>query len=612
MSNPSFSNIDLWLFELAEGNLTPAQIEQLELFLLQHPELDVDRDVWEMAKVAPVATKFAEQGSLRKKRPVGWYAIGATSAVAIVAVLWLIFPFENVVQQQSSRVDTKFTGARVLVMNGDADGVQTTATSDENFSSQGLLDVTASLPDLSQSHSNTAASQSSNTHFIAESNSNRTFGVSVEPISQQLGSQGSVNVNGVDAQSNAVNTQVASGTNGTNSSLNRESFEVVNEMIPMAIQRPIAIAENREPLDQLSFDQVNVTSHLQTNDQAIAESNRGKSDNGNYGMATSDYKVSFKSRLNSVGRKIQRMMDNPVALKNFRDPYYHVPGMLPNDLNFSATGTMLSTRVQAASRLQWHGQVNEQLQSQLAIDGYAYALRGGIGLQVNHTLYNNGGVNVASAAVTYSPKLSISRVISVEPSVRFKMGNKSLTQSKMEGVERVEIQRGNDFDFYPEGGIIGKQMWYHDLGVGLMVNTEWFFVGAQLDNLFRHRDNIYAQNFENPRRAGHHFVATIGTDWVSRKENLSLSPYLVYQNNERLSEAWLGANFRWNWFTLGGGISSNMEPAGSIGLKFDHFALTYNADYVESAMTGRSALSHQLTLRFVSKPSRFGRRLLNL
>ena len=59
MSNPSFSNIDLWLFELAEGNLTPAQIEQLEAFLMNNPELDVERDMWEMATAYRLQNQFA-------------------------------------------------------------------------------------------------------------------------------------------------------------------------------------------------------------------------------------------------------------------------------------------------------------------------------------------------------------------------------------------------------------------------------------------------------------------------------------------------------------------------------------------------------------------------
>ena len=64
MSNPSFSNIDLWLFELAEGNLSPAQITQLESFLLQNPELDVDRDLWDMSSVSPMPVVYPNQKGL--------------------------------------------------------------------------------------------------------------------------------------------------------------------------------------------------------------------------------------------------------------------------------------------------------------------------------------------------------------------------------------------------------------------------------------------------------------------------------------------------------------------------------------------------------------------
>ena len=72
MSNPSFSNIDLWLFELAEGNLTPEQVEQLELFLLQHPELDVERDMWQMARMEKEQHAYPETSSLQRKRRPGY------------------------------------------------------------------------------------------------------------------------------------------------------------------------------------------------------------------------------------------------------------------------------------------------------------------------------------------------------------------------------------------------------------------------------------------------------------------------------------------------------------------------------------------------------------
>jgi hypothetical protein len=87
---------------------------------------------------------------------------------------------------------------------------------------------------------------------------------------------------------------------------------------------------------------------------------------------------------------------------------------------------------------------------------------------------------------------------------------------------------------------------------------------------------------------------------------------LVYQQKEKLSEAWLGFNYRWGWFNIGGAISSNLDPAASIGLKFKQFAINYNADYTRSILTNQQTLSHQVSLKFMGKPSRSGQRLLNL
>ena len=83
MSKPSFSNIELWLFELSEGNLNPQQVEELRIFLLKHPELDVEKDVWEMAKIQPVAqSAFPNTAALEKKEPKRiYYAIGSVAAM---------------------------------------------------------------------------------------------------------------------------------------------------------------------------------------------------------------------------------------------------------------------------------------------------------------------------------------------------------------------------------------------------------------------------------------------------------------------------------------------------------------------------------------------------
>jgi hypothetical protein len=183
----------------------------------------------------------------------------------------------------------------------------------------------------------------------------------------------------------------------------------------------------------------------------------------------------------------------------------------------------------------------------------------------------------------------------------------------LDGLSQVEIDRGTAHEFYPgEANPVGRNLWYKDMGVGLLINTKWFFAGIQADNLFRHNDNIYSSDWSSPRRAGSHIIATIGTDWLSRDENLGLSPYVVYQKKENLSEVWAGVNFKWNWFNLGIATSEKLDPSASIGIKFDQFSLHYNADYTTSTMTSERALSHQVTLRVQAKKSRYGQRLIKL
>ena len=607
MSGPSFSNIDLWLFELAEGNLTPAQVEQLELFLLQNPDLEVDRDVWEMAKVAPVTEVYPDQDALeRKRRPIGWFYISSAASIALLFVSSIFNDTQLSLNEQDDkllaenasysivkqRLEKEIASIRAKEINAKNNEVspENRTVENENQNNSNSKDgfvgkeVTDNQPVINVVKTGSTAS-------LLENNSVASTSMDYDVSNASYNSNyNSFDESGVTKHTNDVHLVRE----------NNEIKAISNTVNKRTVSRE---AINTNPAEELDV--------LTENDYTLSTRTEREIKFSNF--AATNYKKSLRSKFSSFSRAIRRMADNPIALKNFRDPYYHVPGMLPNDVNFSSTGTMLATRVQAISRMQWYGQENEQLMSQLAIDGYSYDLRGGIGIQMNHAYYKDGGVQVANVALTYSPKLSLNSSISFEPSVRFKMGNKRLNASKMNGTSTVEMNRQNAQDYYPENGTpLGNSLWYKDLGVGLMVNTEWFYIGAQVDNLFRHEDNLFSSDINNPHRAANHFVASVGTDWVNKKENLSFSPYLVYQNNANLSEAWLGANLKYNWFTIGGAISSMMDPAASIGMKFKRFALTYNADYSLSAMTNNRSLSHQVTIKFVAKPTRFGRRILNL
>ncbi|TXI85174.1 MAG: type IX secretion system membrane protein PorP/SprF [Crocinitomicaceae bacterium] len=559
MSNPSFSNIDRWLFELMEGNLSPEQIAQLEAFMLQHPELDVDKDVWAQAKLDQQEYVYPHQDKFVRRRPVGLYsAIGFFTIVLLTSLA--IYTNTN----------SDFTKDLAIVRNQEKFENEKIAISKSVNSTKAKFTnrLNASIRKMDEQTNDLKPRLTHDRYFDNTTNS----------IASVAGKHEN------KALKTVVSVEEMSGT----------SLAIVES------EKSIASVSK---LDALKADLIDV----QESDFVDAnESKRAVR------FAKSDYKVTFGSRLHKIGRNLQRMLDNPIALRNQRDPYYHVPGMQAMDVNFSSVGTMLATRVQATGRAQWLGSDNQQIMSQLSIDGYSYAMRGGLGFQMSHNYYGLGQIENYNASLTYSPKFSVSRGVTVEPSVRFKMGSKMLDSKNLLPGTKVEYDRSAVQEFLVNGSApIGRQLWYKDLGLGLMVNTKWFYAGIQGDDLFNHYDNIYSNALDDQRRVGSHFVATLGTDYESMKKTITVSPYIVYQQRETLKEAWLGTTVKLKWLTVGGAISSNLEPAASIGLKFQQFAITYNADYTQSALLNQRSLSHQMTIRFVSKPSRIGQRLLN-
>jgi hypothetical protein len=594
MSKPSFSNIDLWLFELAEGNLSAEQKAQLELFLLQHPELDVDRDMWEMARVQADPVTYPHAEDTIRRRPTAMYA-------AMGSTLFILLTFVGCYNYFGLDAVEGVHGKKRLAGTGTSEQVQLEDQIKELKEDIRSLEnenirLANTIDELKNGGNEVSVSSTSSTYHRSVSRNNYRSS-SVNNTLTASSAVGASSYSSAPVRSTISPSIIASNPAGVSSTSYEDLIEERNASSTVVNNRDIRTYEPRT----IEYDWFTGRGYF-----------ADKYSPGAKKYKKEDHRTSFKKRLNKLGRAIQRAMDNPIAMKNKRDPHYHVPGMLPQDINFGANGTLLTTRVQAMSRIQWLGTENEQMMNQIAFDGYSRSIKGGFGIQLNHSMFGAGGIHVGDVALTYSPKFSIGKVVSVEPAFRFKMGNKLLNHNAMNGVTAVEVDRGNVYDYYSDGtNPLGTNLWYKDLGAGLMVNAEWFFAGIQVDNMLRHRDNIYSFNIDEPRRAALHTVATVGTWFESIDKRRSLSTYVVYQKEENLNEAWVGFNGRLGKFMLGGAVSSNLEPAASIGLKFDRFAINYNADYTKSAMTNQHALSHQISIRFLGKQTRSGKRLLN-
>lgn len=434
---------------------------------MQHPELDVDKDMWELAKVDKQEFVYQHQQKFIKRRPVGIYmSFGFVSLAIVISLGFLNF------------------------------------YSSQPFVAKLNTQVLTSVNKVGQFETINSLSQKA-----PPNNQKQYDGIDHNIISATRDNSPSFGNNLSFNNNTAFNST---------SNLSANLKDVSNCEVD---KTTLTIAENTFGLESLETEKVKEIPFVQIDKDFTLKSKVNNLSSKRF--AQSDYKMSFGAKLNKIGRSIQRMMDNPVALKNTKDPYYHVPGMQSMDVNFGSVGTLLATRVQTISRAQWLGEDNQQMMNQLSIDGYSYGMRGGLGFQLNQNYYGKGEIVNYNASLIYSPKFSIARNIVLEPSVRFKMGNKAINSGQIQAGAVVEYDRMNQQEFQIFGTEpMGKSLWYKDLGLGLMVNTKWFYIGIQQDNLLRHFDNIYSTDITNPRRVGKHFVATIGTDYESKKRIL--------------------------------------------------------------------------------------------
>lgn len=567
MSNPSFDNIDKWLFEYSEGNLSSSQISQLELFILQNPDLEKDLDAWTNAKVDATPVVYPHIDSHTKK-PVAWYlpAVWLVSIVAVGSLSWLTL--------DSFHPDMQFANSAHTIEAKDS--VKNSSKAKSYFVAKNRKERISQVD----------YKINSGDFWLPTFNAFQNYGPFCGGVIQMTDQPFLSNFF-------SENGYVGKGENGMLSSLESQSELKKDEIL--ATNNSEIIAKDAPIQNSIQ--------------EETAEKNASAMSRTQNKFGTS-FNKSFTSKVKSMMRKIVRMTDNPIALINSKDIYYHTPGMQTLVVNFGSVGSLLTSRVQTVTRAQWTGHGNQQFGNQISFDTYVKNIRGGIGVQLNHVHYGNGAYQVGQFALMYSPKFVVTKNVTIEPAIRFKMGNKRLDNQKMQPGQHVEFDRQNVYAYNTEGELSTAQdLWYKDIGFALMSNTKWFSAGIQFDNLGRHYSNVFNPSGQNSR-ASQHFTATVGTDYVSRSKLFSFSPYIMYQKVENLSEIWGGSIFRYKKFTIGGGISSYGDYAGSIGIKTNRLMITYAVDNTQSVLLNQKLFSQQLTLRILTNRDRNGHRML--
>lgn len=555
MSRPTFENIDQWLFEYTEGTLSPAQESQLMDFIRLNPEVITDLKAWKQSKAAPIATPQFSTASLIKPTPLLMRPISLVT-IGVVAIFLGLLGFNsfNTIPLYS-KVDI------------DAEIIYAADEDDQAL----FASIIKQTPKETENKTRQSTSLAKN---IESSNKNSRKNIGLPETT-------------LDEETTQFNNTVS-------------QFEIDYNQLNFIQKSFEAKAKDLNDISAYLNGQ-------RENDQEVSNSTAKI-------ISSADVaKMTLKKTINSAYRKIKRMADQPVALRNTKDPYYHTPMMTGYKANSAMVGTAQGNRVQATSRLQWLDKSNTQLMNTLSWDGYVYALRGGLGIDANYNTYKTNALNNYSVGFTYSPKFSINKKVSFEPAMRFKMGVVNVDPNSKVIGSKIEVDRHNIIPLFEnETTVSGNQLWYRDLGLGFMLNTEWFYLGFNADNLGRHNNNFYSGDLNKSYHQNIHYIAVLGTEYQSFTRDIKISGYGLFQNFGELNELWLGGNVQYKWLQAGVGVSTNADLGASLGTSFNRFSLHYNIDYTKSRLLNDKLLSHQVTMKILLKPSRYAAKFLNI
>lgn len=560
---PTHENIDRWLFDYTEGNLSAEQEQQLELFLMNHPDIETDMDAWEMSKVDVAPMVFQHKELLYKKR--SYKPALALLSLLILFTTGISLFYSNQQKETHKQSMNAQSGKKQTERNHQKIANPTIKRTESDQSISSVNGPSLSKPQLTVSTPYEATSKTTD----------------------------HLSLNASTGQGSLSRVEV---TNESSHSVTEEASD-------------FKLSNSNVPISTMEFERIN----LHTLKGMIVGGYRTDFKNEELSLhAELDAAVISLGNIN-LFKKIDQLLSKDIGLSNNQSYDYTMPGQSNLDLNFSSVGTTSQTRFQAVSSMRsLENPTQFRLNNQLSLDAYSRNMRAGFGIQANYDDFSTGLIRNGNVALIFSPKIALSRKISLEPAVRFKMGTKTLNEQKMVNESSVEYNTGqvNQFQFDPNLAI-GRTLWYRDLDAGLTIHTPIFFLSGQISNLFQHNENIFSNNGET-LAASRNVNLITGTQYISRNEKLIFAPYGIYQHSNYQQQLFGGFTFKAGKAQLGLSYGNLNTGSVSLGYVGKNLSVIGQSGFGTLESTQQRTYTHQLTLRIHSSVSKKARRYISL
>lgn len=578
MSKITPENLDKWLFNYHEGNLTSSEQKALEQFLQTHPEYEVDEDAWNNTRLndeplVPVIFEnelHAIAGESFFVTYRNWFAAASLLLLFGGSALYFLFSIdENTTENETvfSQIEKGFPAENKLFT--------------EN---SGNRNHTSNNSSLNSASFNQSSSEENGTNTL---NGNSTFITNkIEFLAQQI--------------------------NRHNESKNKKRETVIinikNDVVFTVEKSYVTVTENNFASENPELTANNEKAY------EIAEVTDGPDERVKLSLKENNYnrRISEYAGTKNNRRKNYRYDPNP-ALTNLRDPQLLLPDNHLTNVYGGFAGGMIASRFSVNYRNNWTG--NNEVSSQqgfFTYDKLMRKLKTGIAFTAFYNDYNKNSFATAGAALTLSPKFKIGRGMSIEPAVTFSYSQKTLGDNTLTPGTYIENNRGNVIELYGNGNIpVSSVAYMPDMKLGTVFQSKKMWAAVSVDHLLMQKEKLYSSDGSIKNKP--EFKATVGTDYLHRPETGNVfSPQLSLYRHNGYTEMWLGMLSRFKQFSVGGSFSQYKDFMATIGFQTHSLKMFYQYDMTRSMLMNEKIGSHEIGLRFsLSNGGRSSKSILN-
>lgn len=581
-------NIEKWMFDYFEGNLTQHEQIEFERFMENHAQFDADFEFWKESYDRNVETPVYEIPQNLYKVPF-WtiQKIGALMVLSVLLISSGYFMYNSIRNEENNLVEKN---------------IDSTEVDDQKFI---VNNTNSNINNVSKEEQGTSPETGAK-----ESKKIKANKVSVKSgfITAQI-NQAKQEVR-IESKDVIEKNNKGKSNLGLSSSQNRVKSKTKRCIESIGIEgrkiKSLVYSTNEKGVLNYKFKPLKENnkyafldfkrSNNKHKKNASLNKAKGKERDKKYFeniaiISTLFYRDKSKQKQKKRLKMFDKFKNKEIALTNTHDPIFIITNSNPIENNLALTGGLNVTRFKTNISNRWMNSINQRNKVVLNGDTYISKLNAGVGFSANLNDYPNQNLNQTSFGVTYSQRIQLKEESSLSLGVNYKFNvNKYNLGSSVVELNQNETYLLNNS--VPENE--------QNFSTALWYDGKFLFGGINLDNInYLKKQNNNANEFVeyiNPFK----FAIQLGTDY--RRNIYSawvISPQVNYRYQQNTSELWLGGMLKYKRLLAGLGGSFSDAYKVNFGVQGDNFRLIYGYDYSKTKVENHFYGTHEVSIRYL-------------